>query len=159
MAPIKRSEYLKQLSRDHHYSLLFAWKLRQGINHKVPVNRMTSYIIYFEKEMLRPHFEEEETLVFTHSDSPLVRQAKSEHLGIYAAIQSIRSSPAEPGYHDLETLANLVDQHVRFEERQVFPYLEMYLTKQQLEKIARDIKSSPSVQDNYEDHFWELGQQ
>ena len=29
--PIKRSEYLKPLSRDHHQGLLLCWKIRTGL--------------------------------------------------------------------------------------------------------------------------------
>jgi len=157
MAPIKRSEYLKPLSREHHYSLLFGWKLRQGISHGASVERMTQYVRYFEKHMLVPHFKEEETCLFIYSDSPFVKQALDEHRHILSVIARLKAAPSMTTYPDLASLATLVDHHVRFEERQLFPYLEENLTQSQLEAVATAIKDGPSVGDDFEDHFWELG--
>lgn len=155
MAPIKRSEYLKPLSREHHYSLLFGWKLRQGINHGAAVERMTRYVHYFEKHMLIPHFKEEETCLFIYSDSPFIQQALDEHRHILSVIATMKAAPSGVTYADLDALATLVDHHVRFEERQLFPYLEESLTRSQLEAVAAAIKAGPSVGDDFEDHFWE----
>lgn len=157
MAPIKRSEYLKPLSREHHYSLLFGWKLRQGISHGAAINRMVTYVGYFEKHMLIPHFKEEETCLFIYSDSPLVQQALDEHRHILSMVSALKEKPASVVVGDLESLAGLVDQHVRFEERQLFPYLEENLTRAQLEAVAAAIQDGPAVADDFEDHFWELG--
>lgn len=157
MAPIKRSEYLKPLSREHHYSLLFGWKLRQGINHGVAVPRMIDYVKYFELNMLIPHFKEEETSLFIYSDSPYVRQALDEHRHILSLIATMKAEPSGAIYADLDALASLVDRHVRFEERQLFPYLETSLTQPQLEAVAAAAKDGPPVADDYEDHFWEPG--
>jgi len=157
MAPIKRSEYLKPLSREHHYSLLFGWKLRQGISRKVAVPRMIEYVRYFEAHMLIPHFKEEQTCLFIHSDSPFVQQALDEHRHILSVIASMKAAPDKTAYADLIALADLVDQHVRFEERQLFPFLEETLTEAQLTAVAEALKSGPSVGDDYEDHFWETG--
>lgn len=157
MAPIKRSEYLKPLSREHHYSLLFGWKLRQGISHNAAVDRMIDYVRYFELHMLLPHFKEEETCLFIYSDSPYVRQALDEHRHILSMIATLKTEPSRALYADLESLAELVDRHVRFEERQLFPYLEENLTTAQLEAVAAAIKEGPSVGDDYADPFWELG--
>ena len=157
MAPIKRSEYLKPLSREHHYSLLFGWKLRQGINHEVAVNRMIDYVRYFELGMLIPHFKEEETCLFIYSDSAFVQQALDEHRHILSIIQTMKAEPDRTVYADLIALADLVDRHVRFEERQLFPYLEESLTQAQLAAVAAAIQNGPAVGDDYEDHFWEHG--
>ena len=157
MAPIKRSEYLKPLSREHHYSLLFGWKLRQGISHGVEVGRMIEYIRYFEQHMLIPHFKEEETCLFVYSDNPFVQQALDEHRHILSMIATIKAEPSRVAYADLESLAEIVDRHVRFEERQLFPYLEENLTQAQLEAVAAAIKDGPAVGDDFADHFWELG--
>jgi len=155
MAPIKRSEYLKPLSREHHYSLLFGWKLRQGISRGVSIDRMVDYIRYFELHMLIPHFKEEETCLFIYSDSPYVQQALDEHRHILSIIATMKVEPGNTHYADLEALASLVDSHVRFEERQLFPYFEQNLTQAQLEAVAAAIKDGPAVGDDFEDNFWE----
>jgi len=47
----------------------------------------------------------------------------------------------------------MVDEHVRYEERILFPHLEKKLTEEQLENIGNKI-AGESLKDNYEDTFW-----
>lgn len=159
MPPIKRSEYLKPLSREHHYSLLFGWKLKQGINHGVAPERMVAYIAYFWPEVLLPHFEEEERHLFYLSDTKQVLQAIDEHRTIQSLMEEAIRKPKLVTYESLKTLAESVDLHVRFEERTLFPFLEESLTTEQLMTAAAAIEASPALGDDYADHFWELGQQ
>ena len=58
--PIKRNENIVPLSQDHHLSLLFGWKIRQGVKADIDVNRIVDYVHYFEDVHLLPHFKEEE---------------------------------------------------------------------------------------------------
>jgi hypothetical protein len=62
--PIKRSEFLKPLSREHHRGLLFCWKIRAGIKKNVEVSRIKKYADWFYQNYLVPHFEVEEKYVF-----------------------------------------------------------------------------------------------
>ncbi len=50
-------------------------------------------------------------------------------------------------------LADIVDDHIRFEERVLFPHLQEQLSDEQLEKIGEQIVNEP-LTDNYEDEFW-----
>lgn len=156
MAPIKRSEYLKPLSREHHYSLLFGWKIKQGINRNVAIDRMTSYVRYFWPKMLLPHFKEEEEALFVYSTAALTLQALAEHQRIEMLVQALIGDPENGTYAALLNLAEEVDQHVRFEERTLFPFLEEQLTEEELQKAGKIIEDSPPVSDDYEDHFWEV---
>jgi hemerythrin-like domain-containing protein len=51
-------------------------------------------------------------------------------------------------------LADTVDDHIRYEERVLFPHLQEKLSDEQLEKIGEQIPDA-SLADTYEDHFWE----
>lgn len=155
MPPLKRSEYLQQLSRDHHYSLLFCWKLKQGINHGTEISRIARYIAYFWPAMLLPHFEEEEKTLFVYSDTELTKQGVLEHRQIRHKIENIIENPDKTSYKDLLNLAEAVDLHVRFEERTLFPFLETALTELQLKAVGAAINASVPVADEFEDHFWE----
>jgi hemerythrin-like domain-containing protein len=55
-------------------------------------------------------------------------------------------------------IADMVDEHVRFEERVLFPHLERKLSEEQLESIGSLLqKHHPSLlQDQYEDRFWNI---
>ncbi len=63
--PIKRNENMVPLSRDHHFGLLFCWKIRQGLKAKIDLERIRKYILHFWKSHLEQHFKEEETLLFS----------------------------------------------------------------------------------------------
>src|SRR5688572_14989203 len=61
--PIKRSEQLAPLSREHHDGLLFAWKLRQGLAKAIPVETLSSYCIWYWKNHIKQHFHHEEDII------------------------------------------------------------------------------------------------
>ena len=151
--PIKRNENIAKLSRDHHASLMFCWKLRHGIKFQIAPERMINYLTYFTTNHLNPHFQEEEEILFAPLKDDKVLRAIDDHLVIKNTIKKILNSSAEDQIKGLATLADLVDKHVRFEERILFPHLEKELTEEQLENIGKIIKDDP-LKDNYEDEFW-----
>src|SRR5690606_513505 len=115
------------------FALLFCWKIRQGLKRNIETDRMKKYVSYFWKLHYFPHFYEEETVLFILEDDPGCRRAVREHREIEQLIREI-----EVGLTDaakLELLADKVEQHVRFEERELFPHLEKALSAEQLRKI------------------------
>ena len=58
----------------------------------------------------------------------------------------------------LENIAEMVDEHVRYEKRELFPHLERKLSKEQLEIIGKHIQRHRplSLRDLYEDQFWNI---
>jgi hypothetical protein len=45
--PIKRSAALSPLSREHHEGLLFAWKIRQGLQKNIDPERISKFTKWF----------------------------------------------------------------------------------------------------------------
>ncbi|MFT3946192.1 MAG: hypothetical protein QM763_04385 [Agriterribacter sp.] len=45
--PIRRTSQLLLVSREHHFGLLFCWKIRQGIKRSIAVERMLNYLRFF----------------------------------------------------------------------------------------------------------------
>ncbi len=156
--PIKRSESLKQLSRDHHHSLLFCWKIRQGLKTDVDPQRISKYVQYFWQQHLHPHFQVEETILFAPIRDQEVQRALDEHKIIRQTVQGLENHSANDLRKVLSELAGMVDEHVRYEERHLFPHLERILNIEQLEFISTEIqKHDPSsLQDEYEDQFWHI---
>ena len=151
--PIKRNEHIAKLSRDHHASLMFCWKLRQGIKRDVETKRMQDYISYFLVQHFEPHFQEEEDILFAPLRDEKVQKAIDDHVIIKKQVMDIIHSDAEDLKPDLTSLADRVDAHVRYEERILFPHMEKVLTEKQLENIGKQI-SHEAIKDNYEDEFW-----
>ena len=154
--PINRNEHLKRLSREHHFSLLFCWKVRQGLKMNVAVERISKYVQYFWQQHLRLHFREEEKTFFAPIKDRMVQRAINEHKHIKQQIEDLANYSGHNERKNLSKIADMVYEHVRYEERDLFPHLEKKLSKEQLENIGELIeKHHPtSLQDQYEDQFW-----
>src|SRR5690606_20132197 len=88
--PIKRNEHIAKLSREHHFSLLFCWKIRQGLKKEITPDRISRYIQFFWPRVLAPHFREEEEILFAPMPADeLVTQAINEHHQIREQIEQI----------------------------------------------------------------------
>ena len=152
---MKRNVNLIELSRDHHFGLLLGWKIRQGIRNNADPKVIAQYVSYFSENSLLPHFQEEEQDVLAplSPDDPHKQRVLTDHQKIRELVHRISSEPAEDL---LMELANLVDDHIRYEERELFPYLEQTLRTEELEAIgaALRITHTPFI-DNFSNEFWQ----
>lgn len=153
--PIKRAETLLPLSREHHFDLLLAWKIRKGIQQEVDPARMAAYICYLDEELMDAHFRDEETLLFDRmppEDTPC-RRARQEHEEIRRLVGEIAK-----GERDTEVfsrLADAVEAHVRYEERELFPYLEQQLPADLHAEIAAALAAKhEGFTEVWDDPFW-----
>ncbi len=152
--PLKRNPNLIPLSREHHFGLLFCWKTRQGIKLHVPPARIGKYILFYWDKFLEQHFKEEETLLFLDKKDSLVVKALSDHDEIRNLVGIIRQGEIDNEF--LENLASSMENHIRYEERLLFPYLEKSLPPAQLELIGTHLDAgvAEKLVDDYEDEFW-----
>lgn len=152
--PVRRSPYIIKLSRDHHAGLLFCWKIRQGQRLTVDLERIKEYVAYFSHEHLASHFEEEEKYLFASQiQDDLVQRAMNEHKNIRHLSAAIAGASGEKLASLLDEIANTVDEHIRFEERTLFPHMEQVLSETQLKKISTQLDHEPE-KDIYADEFW-----
>ncbi|QKJ28214.1 hemerythrin domain-containing protein [Mucilaginibacter mali] len=153
--PIKRSEYIIVLSRDHHAGLLFGWKIKEGLRKAVPLPKILKYINFFWENHLKDHFREEEVLLFDRLDDDLSRQGKSEHRLLEQRLQQLNYYEHEAAA-DYLSFAELLTKHIRFEERILFPHLEASLPEPVLRQAGEVLNAQHHVPfvDNYPDEFW-----
>ncbi|HEX5024559.1 MAG TPA: hemerythrin domain-containing protein [Agriterribacter sp.] len=152
--PIQRNEHIVSLSKDHHATLLFCWKIRTGLKHEVDVDRMLKYVQYFWQQHQQLHFLEEETILFAPLVDDKVQRALDEHIQIQEKIQALRTAE-DVVKLQLTSLAEFVYAHVRYEERELFPNLEQVLTNEQLENIGKQLSEKHSTsKDDFADLFW-----
>ena len=153
---MKRNQNLIELSRDHHQGLLLGWKIKQGFKYQVPLEEIRKYIIYFAKEALFPHFEEEEkqVLIYLEATNKFYQRTLSEHQRIRELITEIKANESSTAALFLN-LADKIHDHIRFEERELFPYLETTLSDEQLDEIGKLISNvhQPYIE-NYPHDFW-----
>lgn len=155
--PIKRSNELVLLSRDHHSGLLLCWKIRTGIKKGIEEERIAAYILFYYRSHLEEHFRQEEEYIFPLVGGQNIRTQKAltEHREIQVLIQKIANNNTIE-YSSLEELANKLDAHIRYEERELFPYLEQQADAEQLGNaggiiagLHNDIKEPA-----WSDEFW-----
>jgi len=154
--PIKRSEHIMPLSREHHFSLLFSWKIRQGLKKGIELQRIISYVNHFFEHNLLVHFREEEETLFAVQDDAMVQRALEEHQLVRKLVPELIGAREDEIPSRLAELADLVEKHVRYEERELFPYLEGRLSPEQLAAIGHQLlEMQPEpLTDSYPDEFW-----
>ncbi|QHS56592.1 hemerythrin domain-containing protein [Mucilaginibacter sp. 14171R-50] len=153
--PIRRSEHIVTLSRDHHAGLLFCWKIREGLKKEIPLFKILKYMNFFWEEHLKAHFREEEALLFSRLDDPLSRQGKTEHLMLEERLRHLNHYENKSA-SEFMSFADLLTRHIRFEERTLFPHLENTLPESVLAPIGKYLAEQhrePFVE-SYPDEFW-----
>lgn len=149
--PLKRHLALQPLSRQHHFGLLFSWKLRKGFTKNIDISRLQEYAKWFFETEIEPHFNDEEKYVFPimEPNNELVERALKEHRRIKRLFNDTENP--EKSLHQLE---EELDAHIRFEERILFNEIQKVATQEQLQKIE-EIHQEPLVPPSYHDEFWE----
>jgi len=151
--PLKRSKELAPLSREHHDGLLFAWKIKQGLANGTPIETLCNYARWFWINHIKPHFRDEEKVLvkFLPQDNALVQQMFKEHAQIRDLIISLDK---EPDSNSLQLLAEVINNHIRFEERQLFGYAEENLSSEQLDEIYKALPHELQCATEWKDEFW-----
>jgi hemerythrin-like domain-containing protein len=151
--PIKRSEQLAPLSREHHEGLLFVWKLRKGLKNGTDVRIISSYIQWFWEQHLQQHFRAEEEILapLMPGNHPMIERMLEEHQEIEASIH-INESIADEAL--IESLATLVNDHIRYEERELFGEAERLLGKEGLDKVFAALDKEAKSCGEFEQPFW-----
>lgn len=124
---MKRHPALTPLSHDHHHALAAARRLRLAADAGDASAEAAAFARFFAEESVR-HFRDEEERLFplvAHSEEaqPLVVRALLEHQQLHALARQLASGESGP----MRELAELLEAHVRFEERELFPLIERLL--------------------------------
>ena len=143
------------LSKDHHDGLLFAWKIKQGLKNGTDIRLIAEYVQWFWKNHLEEHFREEEQILAPHlpAENDLLMQMLEEHQEIEAMVHINENIPDETL---LEGLARAIDDHIRFEERQLFPYVEKVVSEEELNVIYEQLPKEKMECAKWEREFWVL---
>lgn len=147
--PLKRHKALQPLSREHHHGLLLSWKIRAGFSKNIEPERIKTYADWFFKTHLIPHFEMEEQFVFSvlESNNELVKKALVEHRLLKRLFEDDDIKMA------LSKIEEVLDKHIRFEERVLFPEIQKMATELQLLDIEK-IHQETDFVDKLDDEFW-----
>ncbi len=149
-APIKRHKALQEVSREHHHGQLLCWKIRMGLSKKVDPERIKTYSDWFYKTYLVPHFEMEELYIFPiiGNDHPWIKKALTDHRRLTRLFTT-----ALPDIKTLVQIEETLEQHIRFEERQLFNHIQHVATTSQLHLLEKH-HTHEKFKDNTDDPFW-----
>ncbi|HET8810803.1 MAG TPA: hemerythrin domain-containing protein [Flavobacteriaceae bacterium] len=148
--PIKRQEFLKPFSREHHHNLLLCWKIRAGISKGIDFERIKKYTDWFFETHILPHFKLEEKYIFPilGKEHELVKKALSEHRRLkrlFTDDQNVEKS--------LSLIEEELVSHVRFEERVLFREIQKYCSAEEMESIE-SLHLGGKFVENTDDEFW-----
>jgi mannose-6-phosphate isomerase-like protein (cupin superfamily) len=122
---VKRHPALIPFSHDHHHALVQARRLRRAAPGSEDERRAAAaaFVEFFRSDSVR-HFREEEELLFPLLDPPppLVERLLVEHVRLHSL--SRRMEQGETKAATLKEAGELLEAHVRAEERELFPLLE-----------------------------------
>ncbi len=147
--PLKRAPELQPLSHDHHHGLQLCWKIRTGFSKQIEPDRIKKYTDWFFKTHLTPHFEMEEQYVFSilEPNNELVKKALADHKLLKRLFSEENTEMA------LSKIEEVLDAHIRFEERVLFPEIQKVATEMQLLEIEK-IHQETNFVDKLDDEFW-----
>ena len=148
--PQKRHKALQPLSREHHQGLLLSWKIRAGFSKDINPKRIRAYANWFFKNHLMPHFELEETYVFTilDAENEMIKRGLAEHRRLKRLF-----ADTSDDIKILSKIEEALEQHIRFEERILFPEIQNVATQAQWRQIEL-IHQPEKFIDNEIDVFW-----
>jgi len=133
---MKRAVELKALSKDHHRALVMALKAKRAAPaSSAAIAELWQELAHYYSTELIPHFTVEETCIgiplVVAGENELVQQLHEEHKAIGRYFESGASRTAS----ELERFGHLLEQHVRFEERELFNVAQAVLSVEQLRSL------------------------
>jgi hemerythrin-like domain-containing protein len=155
---MKRDTHLQPLSRQHHNALMAVLLLKKGVQKKADVQVMQDFILTVWNDELQPHFEAEEKWLAAGSQHPnllsLHQRMLQEHELIRKYIDQFNRTLTS--HQTVQAYYELLEQHVRFEEREYFPALEQNLSVNELQSIGTHLLDKPGQScAQFPVKFWE----
>lgn len=140
-----RSPQLAPLSREHQVALAVALQLSRATAEDLApaVSRFAG----FWADAGSPHFDEEERLLLpalagSSESIKAGERMRAEHDELRSLAADLLGHAARPAVADANRLGDRLREHVRFEERELFPLLERELTEAQLDALGRALSAA-----------------
>ncbi|HVP66996.1 MAG TPA: hemerythrin domain-containing protein [Anaeromyxobacteraceae bacterium] len=144
---LKRTRELRPLSSDHHQALLVAYQLKKAIAGHAEsagaprdLDGLLALARRYEETVFRVHTAAEEELLGRHLAAPDVRRLELEHAQMRQFLADARLAPPPERRQALLGFADLLERHVRWEERELFPRCEAQLGGEALESVGNEIE-------------------
>lgn len=145
---MKRSAALQSLSRDHHAGLVVAQRLRRATPGTAAQVR-DAFLDYWRSHGQQHFRSEEEILLPAYAGvgapgHPLVVRVLVDHLTIRSKAADIAREPEQPPAA-LQELGVALADHIRVEERELFPLIEDALPAAELALVAAELEQAEAA--------------
>jgi hypothetical protein len=143
----KRSRELKPLSSEHEQALLVAFQLRHGVSGHgdsagapKDLPGLVALARRYDETVLVPHTRAEEELLAGHVPPRDLQRLRSEHAELRRFLADATDATPQDMRAALARFADLLERHVRWEERELFPALEAAITGEALATMGHELE-------------------
>lgn len=148
---MKRHQSFVPLSREHHDGLLLATRLQQGRKALLrlwshDLQWQAEYVVKFFDDNLATHFRTEEESIFPLAQTEIpgtgqvIKELLDEHAEMRSIVESLRNPDLKKLECSLTTFGQILEHHIRTEERIFFPMCEESLSEKSLENMGQLIR-------------------
>ena len=144
---MKRSRALKPLSSEHHQALLVAFQLKKGLQgHPEAAGApkdlpgLVALARRFEEQVFRTHARAEEDLLGRYLTEGDMRRLRDEHVEMTRLVDAVKTSRPAEQRAQLAAFAELLERHIRWEERELFAYAELHVDEAALATIGGELE-------------------
>ncbi len=144
---MKRTRELRPLSSEHHQALLVAFQLKKGLaGHPEAAGApkdlpgLLNLARTFHEQLFRTHARAEEELLGTCVTAEALARLRAEHAELSRLLDAARAGRSSELRGHLAAFADLLDRHVRWEERDLFPYAEGHADGPTLARIEGELE-------------------
>ncbi len=149
MKSARRNESIVALSREHHYGLMLCLRIHRGLpahrDDETWVREKAAKAEQFFATDLAAHFKAEEEALFPAmrdfaGASELLRELLSEHRKLETLAGRLRAPQVTHLVRALGEFADLLEAHIRKEERELFPLYEREISTDVAAKVGCAVK-------------------
>jgi hemerythrin-like domain-containing protein len=144
---LRRSRQLKPLSSEHHQALLVAFQLKKGLaGHGASAGApkdlagLVSLARRFDEAVLRPHARAEEELLGSYLPDGDLQRLAFEHRELARFVEATRQGRPQDARQALAAYAELLERHVRWEERELFVACEHDMAEEALAVVGQELE-------------------
>jgi hemerythrin-like domain-containing protein len=144
---MRRSRALKPLSSEHHHALLVAFQLKQSLaGHAESAGAprdlpgLASLVRRFDTQVMSTHTRTEEDVLGAYLTAQDFHRLRSEHFQLARLVDAVAGQQGAEQRAALAAFADLLERHVRWEERELFPYAEGHVDATTLADIGGELE-------------------
>ena len=151
--PVIRNENLVSLSHEHHHGLVFCKKKKKV--HQTDDDTIVRFVEDFWSHQLASHLLSEEDILLPYLwDTEMTTQFLTEHKQIRYLVKTLLEGNESIKENALK-LSKLLHDHIRFEERRMFPWLENEaLSTEELKAVGEKLEHTEISTHCFTPEFW-----